>query len=776
MACQLRLLLACLALAASVVVPAQGLQAPTGLVPEAVDPEVKVHLLALAGFGTRGEGSVAEALAAEYIVAACSKLGLHSDSQRLLQLEADQSNSRAVTVTFKGRRSDLLSFIVPLDVHVDGPKGEGDAGIALMLVALHDLADRTHAGWEPEIGLAVTFLGGDKRGAYARGDTAGPGTAWWIDSLDAARPTSVVYLTLNALPGTIGLRNAVPGLLSPYWLYERTRAAISSSGLHYELFPNRMQGYRLGLLKRQGPLAPYLSAGIPAVELRTEAVEPRMSDPAIPFTRFVAAMLTANSMGFLDIWDRNYSSFQVGNFALVIREGPYIVFLLAFVGAIAAILIILSVTRRNLLPQLVHKLPHRIGNLAILLLLAGIAFTLSQVCLEVERLVFGSTDAWTSMPGYFVAGRILVVAFSFLSLVSGFVARRWLSPDPWFYEFAALVILGIDVFLFTFLSIPLSAYFCWGFAVALVSVGIRRKLFSIIAIALMYLPFALIAGEMLATPESSALSLLVNPEALSGGILAFVLLPFASLTASPFLFLAPKGERKRKITAFVFLALAILTEGMVIAISDSRLRTSPIEVVENLDQDAGEFTADFHSVYRLGSLGPFRDGIPHPIDSSTGHARTAGLDGSRPITFSSSRKAFLDRVTNVVSIGFPGDPGELGLRLVSDRALTIYDCSLPYHIDLDGKGATLWSGPGRSLPFSFWITTGPDFTAQLSVHATWFGAAPPALEASVKAPALGSGRKGAVRALAEWRLDGDRQLAMAGSTIDATFRLRAAAP
>ncbi|MEI6386910.1 MAG: hypothetical protein WCQ50_09750, partial [Spirochaetota bacterium] len=324
MARHLRLLLACLALAATVAAPmlaAPGLQASPGLVPEAVDPEVRAHLLALADLGTRGEGSAAELRAADYIVAACAKLGLHADEQKLLLLEADQSNSRAITVTFKGRKPDLLSFIVPLDVHVDGPKGEGDAGIALMLVELHDLADRVRTGWVPEISLAVTFLGGDKRGAYAGGDTAGPGTAWWIDSLDAARPTSVVYLTLNALPGTIGLRNAVPGLLSPYWLYERTRSAISSSGLHYELFPNRMQGYRLGLLKRPGPLAPYLSAGIPAVELRTEAVEPRMTDPAIPFSRLVAAMLAANSTGFLDIWDRNYSSFQVGSFALVIREG-----------------------------------------------------------------------------------------------------------------------------------------------------------------------------------------------------------------------------------------------------------------------------------------------------------------------------------------------------------------------------------------------------------------------------------------------------------------------
>jgi hypothetical protein len=677
------------------------------------------HLEELGRLGSRTEGSAAEAGTIAYIRGIAAAAGLDLRESPLADLADDHSYSRALTIHFDGKRSDLLVFIVPLDGHSDGPSAEGDAGIALALAGAEDLLYAMKAGMALPISVEFCFLGGERRGTVAEGVTSSAGSNWWIDNIDESRATAVVYLSLDRAPGTLGLHNASLGVLSPYWFYDRTRQALAGSGFEYTLSPNRMQGYRLGLLARPGPLVPYLGAGIPALELRSEAGGAVLADPVVAFDKFLRSLVAGNSGGFLDLWDRDYSPFQVGSFSFVVREGPYVLLLLGFISLVAMVVLGLSIARRGRIPDLMRKLPRRLGNLALLLLLALFAFLSTWFCLKLETAIIGSPDAWTLRPALFSLGRLVVTLSVFLGCLSLFVSWRWLSPDPWFYEVAALILLGLDVLLFAFISLPLSVYFCWGFALTLVSILVRKPLASILAIVFLYLPFALLVAEMIATPESSLLAALFTPDPVTVWILAIAILPFASLTASPLLFLAPRGEGRRRVAAAVFISIAVLVEASLVVIADAAARTGPILFSETIDQDAGTFRLDLKTRARMGEAELTRGGRTFVLRSETDKAMTSGDEKTRMIAARITARAFLDRVTHGVTLSFVREPDSLELRLDSKRPLTIYDCSQPYHVSLDGLSARVFVGPGMPNPLRLEITTSPDFAASLGVRAIY---------------------------------------------------------
>jgi hypothetical protein len=240
---------------------------------------------------------------------------------------------------------------------------------------------------------------------------------------------------------------------------------------------------------------------------------------------------------------------------------------------------------------------------------------------------------------------------------------------------------------------------------------------SILSLLLVCVPFGLLASEMLAAPEFSALPAIVSPGPATWAILAIVLLPFATLLASPLLFLAPRGERRR-ITAFLaFLALALVVEGALVSRTAVSAASAPIRLSETLDQNSGSWSIILESSLRIGSGTLTRDGSEFPFLVPGDRIELQGGDAAKLLTVSSSRRAFLDRIGWKVEMAFETPPDSLVLELVAPRPLAIYDCSVPYKVSLDGLSARIFVGPGFAAPFAFEITTGPDFGAVLETDA-----------------------------------------------------------
>ena len=357
------------------------------------------HLRAFGLIGRRSEGSLAEREALAYIKDRAAALGIPTRTIPLDRLEDAHSYSSILTLSIPGPGRDLLVFIVPLDCHADAPSGEGDAGLALALAEIETLAAERKSGKGPALSVDFVFLGAERRGRVGEGVTSGPGARWWIDNLDESRATAVVYLSLDALPGSLVLRNAIAGTLSPYWLYERMRLALAASGFDYRLEPNRMQGYRLGLLENPGPLQPFLGSGIPALELRSEGAKVVLADPSLPFALLVRRLTEAGAGPFLDTWDRDYSTFQLGTFSFVVKEGPFVVFLLCFVALAGALLFVLSISRREVLLRFAAKLPRRLAYVGALALVAVFALLSMRLGLLVESGLLGTIEAWRGHPG-----------------------------------------------------------------------------------------------------------------------------------------------------------------------------------------------------------------------------------------------------------------------------------------------------------------------------------------------------------------------------------------
>jgi len=713
-----------------------------------LDGGFDARLAYLAALGPRTEGSQGERDAALRIVADIESSGLHPSMSPLDNLVDDQSDAVAVSVSIPGKRRDLLAFIVPLDTEANGPSGEGDAAIALMLCELQRIGAAAAEGRVPPIGIEVVFLPAVRRYAANGSIAQGPGAGWWLAGFDSANPTAVVYLSIDSVPGRFELINGERGLLSPWWLFDRAKSALDASGLPVDIFPNRMQGYRLGILESPGLLTPYLDYGIPAIEVEGATGEVAAGAALRSFTSFFEGFVEANATGFIDTWDRDYSSFRLGSLVVQIREGPYMVFLLCFAAGVATLILFFSLRRRSLIPRFLAKLPHRLLNLGLLALIAAASVLLSLGCQWLEGSLFGTAAAWKVAPAFFASTRLIVSIFSFLGFLSFAVSMRWISPDPWFYEIAALVLFGIDILVFAFLSLPLSFYFCWGFIVILASSFVRRKLASLVAAVMMIVPIGLVVLEMLRSPFDSALNIIIAPDPIKGILLVLAIVPFATMFASPLLFLAPRGIGRRRVAAAVFLALSAIPEMAALYVVSARSGSQPIALSETFDQDTSSWTARLESDVGLSSLALSRNGIPEAISTFRGQSTLVGKDSAKPISARLDTRDFLGRRNHFIVVTFPRAPDSMVLRLTSLSQLAIYDCSLPYRVDLDGLGASIFAGPGKGERLAFTLTTEAAFSARLSVEADFAGG------------------------IADWRTEGTRPLKVLEERIEASFDLR----
>lgn len=700
-----------------------GLEMGTGLVSDYVSGIERAQK-AVAALGRRLENSPEEAIAIALIEKDCRKAGASVRVTGFDSLSAGHSYSSIVEVAFPGARKDRLVFVVPLDQHQDGPENEGSGALSLVLAEIERLgAERAERGTELPVGLSFVFVSAERRGRYVDGERPGLGSQAWIASNDSGTaPLAVVYLSLDALPAKISLLNAGKGILSPYWHYENARRALVASGLDYELNGNRMQIHRLGFVDEASPLEPYLKNSIPAIELKGidgASVSSAFSFRA--FDSFLRNLVAANSGGFSTVWDRDYLSFQVGKRSFVVRETPYIAFLLIFCSAVTAGILVLTIIRRPATKVFMRRLPSIAGQVVAIYCATLLVFLSGRLISGLESLILGSTDFWRLAPRFFLLARIFGVFSLFLAALSLLVERGILSANPYFYEFAALLCLGVDILVFSALMPPLAFYFVWAFAFVGLSLILRKPWMSLVSSVLMYLPLLLLARELIGEPQFSLYGRIIIPGFAESALLAAALLPIFIFTASPLLFFAPKGNRQRSAAAVVFLCLAALPEGgaLLRALSPGILSASPFELSERLDARNSELIATLKGSRRIGSLRLYRGRTPYVFKSSGDSATIAGLDLAPWLHFSERRSSFLGRSVLGIGLSFVKKPDFLSLRVSSERELRLYDCSLPYRVAIDGKSAEIFVGARPPEPFELELTVPRGFEARLAVEADY---------------------------------------------------------
>jgi hypothetical protein len=684
-------------------------------------PALGDRLSAIIALGPRAEGSPEEAAAFDYIEGSLRASGLSPERSGFADADDGYSASRIVQAIVRGSRDDELAVLVPVGSWADSTDpSEGAYGIAIALDEASRLASRIGPG-RNAVTIRFVFLGAERRGRASSGELASLGSKTWIARQSSRTALAVLYLSMDAPPARIALRSAGPGLLSPFWYFESVKRALGSSGMEFDLDANRLQAYRLGLASDYGPSAPYLQAGIPAVELRGLGLG-GPGEAAGWLDSFISAFSSGfgagASGGFPDSWDRHYFIVPLGKADIVVREKSYIIFLVAIVAVIATSLLAATVARRSQAKLILRRAPAIVVQVLALSAALALVFLAGRAMSLLDARVLGSAEAWKLAPRLFAGARILFCFLLFLSILSILVERRVLTPNPYFYEFAALICLGIDILAFSAIDLSASFYFVWAFLVVELSLILRKRWATLIAYALMYLPLLAIAWELAARPDLAAYGRLIAPGGVGALALSALTLPFFMFTASPLLFYAKSGVAARKRAAAVLAAAALAIEAAAMVACWAR---SPIEgpgrrdlsVSESIDQDSGRFIIELSGKRRLGRGTLLRAEQRLGYDSSGDRASLAGMADERRLALSASAAPFLDRVDENLRIAFSSRPYSIELKLESEDELLIYDCSLPYKVSVDGLSAAIFAGvnPGEELRFS--ITAPAAFKARL---------------------------------------------------------------
>ncbi len=721
-------------LAASALLLASALYAAPGpaaspiVAPSLDAPDIGERVAAISALGPRAEGSEGEAAAFAYIERELKAAGLEPSARGFSDADANFSNSRIVEARAKGAREDELAVIVPVSTWVDSParspkSAEGAYGIALALDEAARLSAEVRAGAVCPISLRFVFLGAEKRGRASDHAVSALGSSAWIARQEGRTRLAVLYLSMDDVPARVTARGAGSGVIAPYWYYEGTGRALEGSGIAYGIETNRLQAYRLALASDYGPAAPYLEAGIPAIELRGEmaAGEAAMGEPAASwFATFVGAFANQERGGFADTWDRHYFIFQLAKLSVALREGSYVAFLVIAFALVASSFLIATVARRSASRRLLRRVPVIAAEILALFAALALVFIAGKGIAWLDAAALGSAEAWRLSPRIFAAARILFSFLLFLSMLSYLVEKRILTPNPYFYEFAALVCLAIDSLVFSAVDLSASFYFIWALVFVELSLAARRRWVTLLAYALMYLPLLVIAAELAARPELSTFGKLIAPEYLGVLALSALTLPFFAFTASPLLFFARPGAAARKRAVFFFAACAIAVEVLALAYAGlsaplSGPRRKDLAVSEAIDQDAGEFQLELSGRRRLGKGYIERGGARLEYDSLGDRAYLKGADNEVRIGMTEKSSPFLDRVDESVAIRFATRPYRVDIALESEAAMLIYDCNLPYKVAVDGKSAIIYSGvnPGPELDLS--LTVPASFRSRLVV-------------------------------------------------------------
>ena len=702
-----------------------------------VAPNFGDCLASIEAIGPRVEGSAAEAAAFAYIEGYLRAAGIDTSTSDFTDAREGYSTSRIVEGRMKGSRDDELAVIVPVDSWIDSPDpAEGAYGIALALCESARLSARARAGLVCPISIRFVFLGAEKRRRMAEGQVASLGSATWLSRHSDGTRLAALYLDIGAEPASIAIRGAGKGVLSPYWLFDAARRSLEASGISYGLEANRIQAYRLGLARDYGPTAPYLEMGIPAIELRGESSIP--GDAFLPagfaarkgetaktwFGAFMDGFARDEAGGFADSWESHYFIFQIGRKALVLREKTYVAFLVLLLAIVASSFLIATMARRGATKHLLRRAPAVGSEVLALFIALALVFLAGKGVARIDAILLGSRDAWRIAPRVFAIARIVSSFLLFLALLSFLVEKRVLTPNPYFYEFAALLCLAVDVIVFSAIDLSASFFFMWALVFVEISLAVRNRWATMATYILMYAPLLVAAGELAARPDLYAYRMLIAPAYFGVLVLSALTLPFFVFTASPLLFFARPGAaaRKKAVAIFAIGAFAVESFAFVFAIAEAPLGgpgRKDLKISETIDQDSGEYRIELSGRRRLGEGSLDRDGETLHYESGADNIYLRGEDRKRRISVAEKSSPFLDRTDESLDIAFANPPYSVDAALEYGKDILIYDSSLPYKVSIDGTSAAIYAGvnPGKDLRIS--LTVPSSFRARLVVTANY---------------------------------------------------------
>ena len=668
------------------------------------------HAEQLREFFPRLESSVGETRTVDYIVSTLNESGVPYSRIGFASFDSGHSFSDSIEVTIPGASSETLLVFVPLNhrsgTHVD------ESGVGALAAALATAQTLPPGGFQPTV--RIVFLGAETRdGVYAA-----LGIRRYLSDYYPDGPHAALYIDSSRLPPTI--ETGASGNVAPPWLIERTIRAVRGSGSPPIVRARLNQAHRLDLSEPNAALESLLENGIPALYLGSSAPGVRPETPsntASQLTLLLSGWIDEFDSGIPESWDRHYLYFQLGNSPLIIDEQFFVIIL------ITAILItaMYALVARRRFRRYIRTIGRNIWNVPLLFLIAYLFLAATTYLINLFLLARNFPLLWQYYPRAFVTLKVALLVLSF-TLFSRLLRALPFSKNGSFYSAAALLILFVDIVVFSSLNISFGFYFIWAYIWAFIFSVVASRLLKVIS--LLVAPYFLLIAvvDVIAVPELAFTeSILLSP---TGDLmLSFVTLPFLlMLIRLDFLFRHPvRGKRSIALgavsTASAAVVLAVIAYLSVVS-PFSPANPQPVAVEERVDYPSLSRTLSFTSPAAMGDLDVLFAGEEYSVENPGRRGAIESPLLPDVLTVRLSYEEFLDRDRGRLVIDAPQPLETIEIRIVSETPLLFYDASFPFTIAPNQRRGQIYVGPRPPLPLSIDFTVASGAPPGFEIEAT----------------------------------------------------------
>jgi hypothetical protein len=676
--------------------------------PEPAAQEMAVDLETIQSFHPRLEGSANVRATLDFIESRLTAFGLSYSSFDFSQAKLQHSFSSCIRVDVAGRIRDTVIVAVPLNHLPNAETAEdGSVDIALALGLLSRLKDAI-----PPVSVTVLFLGAE----FGATPDYPMGSRLFLDDFRPDYRVAVLYLNFRSIPGRVLIRGGGTGVVSPYWLMDRTMSALRDAKIPFVFRTYENQVFRLGLAGESTIIEPYLFAGYPAVSLEGDGGA-RDALPSWPdaFHWLFDEFLAEQSAGIPEEWDRHYLYFQIGEESLLVPEKAYVVILAAvLLGTLLYSLIFLKGLKKYVV-TLLRNSPRIIPIFAMAFGFLLVATYTLEAILTLRRF----PNLWSYAPLTFLILKATILLALFNIPVRLFRRHIFLRNGS-FYSSAAIFFLLADIVVVSAIDISFSLYFLWAFLFILAAALIRNRWGKL----LFFLPSVLwgIRGLMdvfLMPALPFCRAVLLSP--IWGNLLfTAAILPFILFVIRLGLLFRGAGLLRHGRRSLIFAgAFTVLAAGISAALADFTPfgpdRPQPLVATQTLNANTGVNLVELESPAPIGSV-RLREGKDEKRLDMKGPRELIVLPTQTvPVEISMDEEEFLQKKNVSLRIHSRIEPGRMRVYLSAEEQFILLDCSFPFIRESDREYQILIGAfPPNPLDFQLTLPEQMSFTLTLS--------------------------------------------------------------
>ena len=669
-------------------------------------------------FYPRTENSEGEKATLQYIRRRIEEIGVSYRTSSLDSYEGFHSFSSSIRVSIEGSRNDSLYFVFPLNHPPESAVDESyAAGLALAL----DFVEEISRGPMPPVNIEVLFLGAEKgqKADYRLGSRA------FLQDFSPSAGSAFVYIDLAELPSELEVLPAGTGRVGPAWMVDRMHEALFASESGYHMSATSFQIHRLGLNDRPCPIDPYLESGFPAVYLRGNSNGGEDASP-IPFSELTAYLLRFTEQfdtGIPDRWDSHYFFFKLDRYLLLFGESFYAVLILL----ILSLTLLYPFLRPKRFIKYARSILRHFSVVPILFGFMLLFLYLSTLLLDGVMSFRGIDSLWRAAPLTFLALKVSAAAILF-SLSQYLLTRIHLRRlRGSFYSASALVFLLFDIILLTIVDISLTFYGMWIFFFAFLFTGTRTRTMKVVYLLLSFSLAVVLLTSIFLVPHYGAVRGVLLSEWRGNLIIALNLLPFMlMLIRIRMLFHHPNPRITRWIilaTELVLVAVvSVLTWNLLTFQPYAEPRKQPLHVREQISVAEANRTIRIKSPLDIGELDLSGESyrLEKKIEATSFFSRLPFPETH--LSMEIEKSGFLGRAIYRATLSPVGNPEEIEIRLQSEEAIVLYDCSFPVSQSPDRRSLTVHIGRNPPVPLSFSFTVPAGFSGKLIAQSTYYTA------------------------------------------------------